>query len=496
MSAEIHTRENSRRLSVTPGLGRFGRMFELPPQGEEIDDATLQGWLTSLGEALVDQEDGSGLPLPSGDHPTITAGYTYLGQFIDHDLTLEPTRLPSTEIDISTLSNFRSPALDLDCLLGFGPSVTPHLYEARTAGARAGMLRTANSDTGTPEAVANDLPRLGNGVPLIGDPRNDENLAVGQFHTAMITFYNKIFVDLAAGMISDVGPAGAGTAEKAARLARWHYQWIVLHDFVARLVDPAVLQKVLAYGPQHYRPTLGNAYMPVEFAGAAYRLGHTMVRQRYHVNGFFQNASLSDLFKFSSSGGSVLPVPSNWFVNWNRFFSIDAATTAQPARRLDPYSASGLQNLPGVPPPASLPARNLVRGWTWGLPSGQDIAAHLGVNPLTAQEILDDPNGNPWPERGVVEPFNFHNDSPLWYYILKEAQVRQQGDRLGEVGSVIVAEVFVGLLQADPESFLNVEPNWKPTLPTASAGSFSMPDLFRYLPAGAINPVGGDTSIL
>ena len=492
MSATL-TVEAATFRSNAAGTGRFARLFpDLNPQGQGVDPGTIVGWLTSLGTALVDDTDGNNFPFPAGNHPTLPAGYTYLGQFIDHDLTLDPTRLPDTQIDIATLNNFRSPALDLDSLLGFGPGVDPILYEPHSAGPRAGRLRTAASLSGDPDGIAHDLPRLGDGTPLIGDPRNDENLFVGQLHTAFITFFNKIFVDLAAGTIADLGPVGGSNSEKASRIARWHYQWIVIKDFLPRIVEGTILDYVVANGPQHYIPDPDSPYMPVEFAGAAYRLGHSMVRERYHVNGNFQTATLGDLFNFSSSGGSV-PVPSSWFINWNRLFEIDTNTTVNLARRLDPYAAPTLHQLPNVPPPVSLAVRNLLRGWSWGLPSGQSIAAHLGVQALTPEQILADTGGQLCKEAGVVEPFNFHNDTPLWYYILKESETFHRGEQLGPVGSTILAEVFVGLLRADEESFLSLNPGWTPTLPAATAGQFTMVDLFRYLPPEALNPNGGDT---
>jgi len=488
--------ENSVFVSKTSATGRFAHLIPgLDPQGKGIDHATITGWLTNLAAALVDDLDANGQPFPAGDHPTLPAGYTYLGQFIDHDLTLDPTTLPTEPIDTTTLNNFRSPALDLDNLLGFGPGVHPYFYEPRSAGAIAGSLRTAQSLAGNPGVTSNDLPRLPGGTPLIGDHRNDENLFIGQLHTAFITFFNKIFTDLSAGIIPDLGPAGASTSEKAARITRWHYQWIVLKDFLPRIIENNILDYVVQNGPQHYHPDSANPYMPLEFAGAAYRLGHSMVRERYHVNANFQNEPLSQIFNFSSSGGGV-PVPANWFINFNRLFEIDPNTSVNHARRLDPYAAPTRHNLPGVQAPNDLAARNLLRGWTWQLPSGQTLAASLNLPVLTPDQILADIGGQRCKEADVVEPFNFHTDTPLWYYILKESEVLHQGQTLGPLGSTILAEVFVGLLRADSESYLSADPAWTPTLPGATVGHFTMADLFRYLPTDALNPNGGDTGPL
>lgn len=488
--------ETALNVTLSAGTGRFGRMFpQARAQGQDIDPGTIQGWLTSLGNALKDDLDSNQFPFPAGDNPRLPAGYTYLGQLIDHDLTFDPTRLPIAKIDIDNLTNFRSSAFDLDNLLGFGPAASPILYEPLSAGTRAGRLRTAASLNGNPDGIGHDLPRIGDGTPLISDPRDDENLIIGQLHVAFITFFNKIFSDLQAGAIQDLGPDGGSTGEKVARIARWHYQWIVLKDFLPRIVDNAILANVISYGPRHYRPDPKAPYIPVEFAGAAFRLGHSMVRERYHVNGIFKAATLSDLFSFSSSGGN-LPVPSKWFVNWNRFFEIDPATPVNLAGRFDPYAAPTLHQLPNVPNPTSLAVRNLLRGWSWGLPSGQEMASILEVLTLTPEQILADTGGQLCKEASVVEPFNFHVDTPLWYYILKESETLHRGEYLGPVGSNILAETIVGILLADSDSFLRINPGWLPTLPRVINDHFTMADLFRYLPPEAINFIGGDTGSL
>ncbi len=462
------------------GNGQFQPFIPgLAPQGAGKIPSVAFAELDALGVVLRDDLDPSGHPFPAGDNTSIPAGYTYLGQFIDHDLSLEPTALPTDRIDTSRLVNFRTSCFDLDSLLGFGPTVSPLLYE------RTGKLRTPSG------GVAQDLPRLPDQTPLIGDARNDENLFVGQLHTAFINFYNKVFDDLGSSLIVDLGPTGGTLAERAARIVRWHYQWIVLNDFLPRIVDPTILYNVLTAGPTFYHPDPVNPKVPLEFSGAAYRFGHSMVRERYHVNVNFPDATLMDLFVFSSSGGS-LPVPSSWVVNWNRLFEIDPATVVNSSRRIDPYLAPQLHNLPGVPSPSSLASRNLVRGWMWGLPSGQTLATAMGITPLTSSQILADASGQLFKESTQVSSAGFDVDTPLWYYILKEASVTANGVRLGPLGSKIVAEVFIGLLRADSESYLSINPSWTPTLPSSTANQFTMSDLFRYLPPSAINPNGSD----
>ena len=189
-------------------------------------------------------------------------------------------------------------------------------------------------------------------------------------------------------------------------------------------------------------------------------------------------------------------MPSNLFANWNRLFGIDGQVAVNRSRRLDQYTVPGLHQLPDVPSPGSLAVRNLLRGWSWGLPSGQSVANRLQLTALRPDQILTDPGGQLSKEAQFVEPFNFHVDTPLWYYILKESEVYHLGERLGPVGSTILAEAFVGLLLADAESYLSQNPGWLPVLPRQDADQFTMADLFRFLPGEALNPVGGDTGPL
>lgn len=131
---------------------------------------------------------------------------------------------------------------------------------------------------------------------------------------------------------------------------------------------------------------------------------------------------------------------------------------------------------------ANLAFRNLRRGVILGLPSGQSVAKAMGVAPLTPAEIATGPDG------AAAEAHGLHKKTPLWYYILKEAEVRHGGQRLGPVGSTIVAETFLGLVHGDPDSFLWQRDDWKPELPRANADTFTMVDLLNFV--GDLNPIG------
>lgn len=133
---------------------------------------------------------------------------------------------------------------------------------------------------------------------------------------------------------------------------------------------------------------------------------------------------------------------------------------------------------PGLPDDgqSSLASRNLIRHVNFGLPSGQAVATAIGENVLTAQELDE------------LARFRMADSTPLWYYILKEAEVMESGLRLGPVGATIVGEVFIGLLQADPSAYWNAAPEIVPTLPSVDGeGQFTVADLLRF--AGVVVPL-------
>lgn len=469
----------------TPGM--FGRMFSTLP-ALSVDTAAL----ADLAKAMIDTDASD-----AGDNPSIPAGFTYLGQFIDHDITLDLTALGEKVVDPMATQNFRTPRLDLDSLYGLGPDGSPQLYARDPQGKRLGTklllgkTGAAFNDFGNvPPGFPNDLPRSPEGVALIGDHRNDENLLVAQMHVAFLKFHNAV-VDL----LSRQGLADEALFKEARRHVMWHYQWMVLNDFVERLTEPGTVARILQEGRRFYH-FKRYPYIPVEFSGAAYRLGHSMVRPQYSHNRVFTSANLGLFFQFTGLSGGIhgnlapnpmtgpIPaatLPSNWIIDWRRYFDLHGAqgVPLNLTRRIDPFLVQELHTrIPG----GGLALANLRRGVTYGLPAGQDVARFMEIpNPLTAAEIATGPDGE------VARRHGLHERTPLWYYILKEAQQRNQGLRLGPVGSHIVAEVFVGLLQGDTESYLWNDRNWRPTLPAATPGEFHMTDLLRFV--GDVNPI-------
>jgi hypothetical protein len=443
MHGETHIRGSNPPRSQFHHEGRFGRLFpELPPFA--ADTEAVRAALRELGKKGGLMDAGDGTPTAKNeDNPDISAGFTFLGQFIDHDLTFDPTSSLERQNDPEGITNFRTPTLELDNVYGSGPTASPHLYDQTQPGKL--LVESFKDPTGT---ARSDMPRNSQLTALIGDPRNDENLMVSQLHVAILRFHNAIVDHL----ISK-GVAKAQLFQEAQRLTRWHYQWVILHEFLPRIVGEDVLESVLRTHPKgrlfQWRK---EPFIPVEFAVAAYRFGHSQVRAGYRLNAGFAAGLFNTSLPFSDPdpndlrGGKRAP---RRFIEWKRFFLIGDAADRQLSKLIDPRISSPLFTLIGANP-ESLAQRNLLRGLSFNLPSGQAMAKALGIPRLTPEELAD------------VKPLGFEKSTPPWYYILKEAEVRAKGRKLGPLGARLVAEVFVGILQGDRHSFLNVDPDWKP----------------------------------
>lgn len=437
--------------------GRFGRMFRLPPF------VPSDKRIAAVAEAMT--EDVAG-PSPEFDNPDVPAGYTYFGQFVDHDLTLDTASSLERQNDPDALTNFRSPRFDLDCIYGRGPVDDAFMYDKTSNGEKFLIGHHDDED---------DLPRNTQDTALIGDPRNDENTFVSQWQLTMLKFHNKV-VDLVRDN-GDLKHGSEDTFEAAQRIVRWHYQWIVIHDFLRRIVGDEMLGTVFKEDESYPRVNLrfytwkNDPYMPVEFSVAAYRFGHSMVRGRYKLN-----TLVGPLPTFTPESVSTDPLghyggfrilPPFWTIEWARFFEVDGAgqDARQESRLIDTKLANVLTELPpeigGQRP--SLIDRNLTRGARLLLPSGQNVARYMGADVLSDAD-LGLPGGGP---------------APLWYYILKEASVQAAGKHLGQVGGRIVAEVILGLLGKDPSSYLRNEPTWKPFLDSSALDEFTIPDLIK-----------------
>jgi Animal haem peroxidase len=464
----------------------------LPPATFGHTDIENENNLTQLGAAMSasfdEVKDGK-----DDEESGIPALYTYFGQFIDHDLTFDPASSLQQQNDPDALVDFRTPAFDLDNVYGRGPDDQPYMYD----GNDSFLLGDALSGG---DVNARDLPRntANPRRALIGDPRNDENAIVSQLQGLLLRFHNRTRAENPTLSFPDVQ-----------RLVRFHYQFVVINDFLPRIVHSSVIADLKSRG--HYdRHEISffhwkeDPFMPVEFSVAAYRLGHSMVRPGYRLN----DNVLLPIFPVPSEGlpeglTGFRTMNTQWGIDWGRLIDVDTRTydgsaadnakRLQFAYRLDTSLVNPLAGLPAsvAANPSSLAERNLLRGWRLGLPSGQHVAHAMGHHALSDNDILiGKATGNagdavPINDSSLNLPHVFRHNCPLWTYILAEAMLNQEEvkipvsdrvtiktPRLGPVGGRIVAEVLLGLLFGDPHSLLSLDPHWQP----ASGPGYALKD--------------------
>ena len=339
--------------------------------------------LVSLGDTMR-EPDGERLD------SSIPSAYTYFGQFVDHDITLEAksdnlVKLSDTDFRVLTLDeirtkieNGRTPGLDLDNVY-YKPA--PRDCSRMVLG----FVSRVDPNIATPSGKANDLPRRpprpndsGNDrAALIGDKRDDENLIIAQLHVAFLRAHNAIVTR-------------GHTFDEARRILRRHYQWIVIKDFLPRICDPWIVNNIVIGGNRVFRTDPDDLFMPFEFSVAGYRFGHSMVRSSYHYNASFPRAGLKDLFTLTALSGNLRDsdtLPENWIIHWENF--IEGGTNC--ARSIDTGLSGALFDLTAfnkpMPVEARLPVRNLLRGYMLRLPSGQAVARALNVRVMSPDHI-------------------------------------------------------------------------------------------------------------
>jgi hypothetical protein len=437
----------------------------------------------------------------------IGAGFTYLGQFIDHDLTFDKTALmEGADISPADLQQGRSPALDLDSLYGLGPQ-DPGSAKFYSDGLH---LKMGSADGGPP-TKGFDLPRQGTGnaanrrKALIPDPRNDENLAVAQLHLAFIRFHNRVV---------DTLPAAVPAAQRfnqARKIVVKHYQWMIRTDYLPKICEPSVVTDVFKNGRKAFE--VGAApnsmpTMPLEFSVAAFRLGHSMIRAEYSWNVNFPDATLGQLFDFSGLSGDLGGgdrLPSIWIADFRRLFNFALAGRADlkvpraqfnPAMRIDTKLVNPLRQLrvPDPNPRKNLAFRNLLRANMVKLATGQQMATFLkqkGVTltPLTRAQIRDGSKGASLQGLNATQRNALLTKTPLWFYLLREGELNK--GKLKGVGARIVAETFHRAIEGSKFSIVR-DPNFRPTLGPNST-TFRMVDLLLFAFEGKknlLNPLG------
>ena len=370
--------------AATPPARPFGYICDVQSEVLPESPQTVAA-LKALGLAMAMETSAIGAGFAS-INPT---GYTYWGQFLDHDLTAATDRTPRFELAkddikpfdrntvIGLLDNERTPAFDLDSVYGHpeGPfqADLPRVVAFYDPADRA-KFRIGDLDPELPEGAVipepglgldRDLPRnIGQAVDpnlpassaVIGDGRNDENLIIAQFHLTFLKFHNAVVNALRA-------ENAAADPLEIFRLARretiLHHQWLVVNDFLVTLLDRATVDGLLASPPHPFFAQGGGKIMSVEFSTAAYRFGHSMVSSIYDFNinfgtgGMFQQqATFEDIFVFTGRGATIDPrmadkLPAIWVIEWERFFFDRATQTSEMrfARKIDPHLALPLANM-------------------------------------------------------------------------------------------------------------------------------------------------------
>ena len=450
---------HARAMRAEP-KGYYSRLFAKPanPIGRDQEEG-----LVELGNAMCYDVEREGTHTPR-------VGFTYFGQFLGHDLTHDPTPLAGPYSDPEKTPNFRTAAFDLDHVYGGGPEKSPYLYEGETG------AETFKIGETTPTGYRRDLP-VRHGRVLIGDledTRNLDNLILRQLHVLFLKFHNEAIKQLETNpaLAAATESLGASTRfERARRLVCWHYQWIIRHDFLPRILHTGVWD----HQQDRARRKPGSSFsIPIEFSLAAFRFGHSMVRNAYRLNCRQKRVVIAELM---ARGQAAAPIPDDYLIEWGTFF--DGLPTSGPeasSAYIDTSVSRAMHGLsPGTirlsnklesPDPSNLPVRTLLRGARAQVPSGQEVAEafvangriqsneRLTVSQLTADTC--DQSGSALRKSGLAE------NSPLFYYLLKEAELKAAGITLGPVGSHIVTETIQGALEADPDSYLSVAgPKWE-----------------------------------
>ena len=451
---------------------------DMGKQGGLLDakDKLEVGPVSLITDAAFNGSNGS-----NPDNTTHTAGVTFFGQFMDLDITFDGRSTLGVPTDPYQTQNLHPAAFDLDTVYGLGPFATPQYYE------KDDPVKLRIESGGAFE----DLPRNADLQPMVPDPRTDQHLMLQGLHCAFILFHNRA-VDYVRKTLGLVDPKDIFAEAK--RLTLWHYHWLIVEQFLPLFVGPAMVDDVLSRGRRFYRPDRGLATMPVEFQGACFRIGHTMVRPSYRANRFGDKGKPFFGFIFDPSLGDLVPTtgvdPNDLrggfraprrFIGWETFFDFGDGNV-KPNKQMDPKISTPLFTLPlgaiaSRKAPIALMQRNLLRHVTWSMPSGQSIARAMNVDVLAPGDLAE----------LAQYDLQLDRNTPLFYYMLKEAALVPDTDigkntggfHLGPVGGRIVAEVVIGLLQSDPASYLVQQPGWTPTLQRPGPG-FRMTDFLTF----------------
>ena len=465
-------------IAGTPRFTHYSRMMGGPfPGHDELALARLSELMRDDADHINRGGRDRGGRLPP-------SGLVYFGQFIDHDLTRDETTLEDAATPVDERRNMRTPRLDLDSVYGNGPIGSKLLYDnspPERARFVLGMTKSARDrDTNqTLPSTPDDFPRS-NGVPEMGDDRNDENLILAQLHVAFLQFHNRILDCFLKNTIPDPEQYGTTPFERTRRFVTWHYQYLVVNEFLNTMVLDEVWDNRFSSDWRLFKPALDeDVDLPVEFTQAAFRFGHSMAQPEYTLRGNGRN-SLLDLIRKQPQGKATPTLRADQVIKWMLFLASGSnrngvmnfaenidTLIAEPMYHLPPNSIGVFWGAKKISIQVPLPAITLLRGSRIGLPSGQDACAAYRIQPIECERI-----GFNEETCLFLGQNDMLNRTPLWYYLLREAEVAgaksdewrdrgKGGECLGRLGSRIVTDVIIGVLEADRNSYLNVH-NWTP----------------------------------
>ena len=489
-----------------PSHLEFGYLFpELQaPEHLLADHPKTAAALTDLGRTMLTT------PADEMSDSNIPAAYTYFGQFVAHDISFFDVKgrnhqqHPSCDfahgvnpkqfakLD-STTANNRGSQIQLDSIYNNAPLEDDEVHLKLGAVTKRDSALTIEMTDPFQDVLRDPI----NQSPVSGDPRNDNNVIVSQLHVAFVRAHNAL-VDL----LLVNGIDRSIVFQEARKLLRQHYHHVLIADFLGRVSDKETLEEVRAQKQHLYNPETNNQKLPLEFTVGAYRFGHSMVTSNYYYNDNLPGASFSSLvplkmMRLTSAEGLMQSLPDSRVIQWKRFV-FDRGS----AIKTDNPNFAGLLipalikqqftvlNEKGevLPCEPNLAVMDLLRGYMLNLPTGQAVARLLiekgrQVRLLTADEMVGIATKRSAEQLKILtaSEFDFCNRTPLWFYVLAEAELINQGKTLGPVGTTIVAEVLLGLVRRSPDSILSQDgpyiEQFEP-LKTKS-GKFRLEDLLR-----------------